>query len=361
MGGTEGTGLCAGGGSPSTAENDARNKAQEYLGIGVREYWRLDPEGTLMGTPLEGYRARGGRYQRVEPVERTDGVEHLRSGVLELDLRGGQRNGATVLVMRDPRTGKEFDGALEASERQCRIAEEDRASAAEYELTGAKEKLRDLKQQLRDLTGRTSRMGRDSQRRVSLAWQSLSATGPIRESAPEPLRLMSLASDPERTPGDPQGTRTWREADVGVTFRWLSVCPRRSETGPRKLSHRRPASLSTDSSPRVMRKAFAASQVSGAQSRVRHAPVSEFADLTLQELGPARTRFAEPQNTCQPDAGCLRMYNPSTPGHRAAHYHACNSIDSETFFGGAMGAHSIRRGRCPGHPGTPQCPVHLHR
>lgn len=35
--------------SPSTAENDARDKAQEYLGIGGREYSRLDPTGTLMG------------------------------------------------------------------------------------------------------------------------------------------------------------------------------------------------------------------------------------------------------------------------------------------------------------------------
>ena len=147
--------------SPSTAENDARHKAQEYLGIGVREYWRLDPEGTMMGTPLEGYRVGGGRYRRVESVARTGGVEYLRSGVLGLDLRGEQRNGATVLVIRDPRTGKEFDGALEASERQRRIAE-DRANTAEEELAAAKEKVRDLEQQLRDHTGRTSRMGRES-------------------------------------------------------------------------------------------------------------------------------------------------------------------------------------------------------
>ncbi len=168
--------------SPSTVENDARHKAQEYLGIGVGEYWRLDPEGTMMGTPLEGYRARGGRYQRVESVARTGGVEYLRSGVLGLELRGEQRNGATVLVIRDPRTGEEIDGALEASEQQRRMAEDrasaaedelataneeltaarDRASSAEEELTAAKEKVRDLKQQLRNLTGRTSRMGQDS-------------------------------------------------------------------------------------------------------------------------------------------------------------------------------------------------------
>ena len=175
--------------SPSTAENDARHKAQEYLRIGVREYWRLDPEGTMLGTPLEGYRVGGGRYQRVESVARTGGVEYLRSGVLGLDLRGEQRNGATVLVIRDPRTGEEIDGALEASERQRRILA-DRASAAEDELSAAKdelsaakerastaeeqvraekarastaeERVRVLDQQLRDLHSQTRPMGQDS-------------------------------------------------------------------------------------------------------------------------------------------------------------------------------------------------------
>ena len=168
--------------SPSTAENDARHQAQEYLGIGVREYWRLDPEGTMMGTPLEGYRVGGGRYQRVESVAGTGGVEYLRSGVLGLDLRGEQRSGATVLVIRDPRTGEEIDGALEASEQQRRIAE-DRASSSKKELgtardelgavkdelgaakdraSTAEERVRVLEQQLREVTDQTRLMGRDS-------------------------------------------------------------------------------------------------------------------------------------------------------------------------------------------------------
>ena len=75
--------------SPSTAQNDARHKAREYLRIGVREYWRLDPEGSLMGVSLEGYRAQGGRYQRVESVVGPDGVEHLPSEVLGLELAHG--------------------------------------------------------------------------------------------------------------------------------------------------------------------------------------------------------------------------------------------------------------------------------
>ena len=55
--------------SPSTAENDAEHKAREYARIGVREYWRLDPAGSLMETPLEGYVASAGQYEQVQPVE----------------------------------------------------------------------------------------------------------------------------------------------------------------------------------------------------------------------------------------------------------------------------------------------------
>ena len=180
--------------SPSTAENDARHKAREYAGIGVREYWRLDPEGTMMGVPLEGYRASGSRYGRVESVAGPGGVEYLRSRVLGLDLRTARRDGVTVLVLRDPRTGEEFDGAVDEYERQRRIADA-RASAAEGELnatrdelsatrgelsavkeaaktevsaaresaSSAEERVRVLEQRLRDLTGQVRPIGRDSQ------------------------------------------------------------------------------------------------------------------------------------------------------------------------------------------------------
>ena len=147
--------------SPSTAGHDARYKAGEYARMGVREYWRLDPEGALMETALEGYAATGGRYEPVEAVERAGGGRQLRSRVLGLDLRSRKRDGATVPVFADPRTGEEFDGALEAAERLRRIAE-DRALAAEDRETvqrdradAAEDRVRALEKRLRDLASRT--------------------------------------------------------------------------------------------------------------------------------------------------------------------------------------------------------------
>ena len=56
------------------------------------------------------------------------------SRVLGLDLRTERRNGATVLAIHDSSTGEEVDGALEGSERQRRVAEE--------QLTVARDKTR---------------------------------------------------------------------------------------------------------------------------------------------------------------------------------------------------------------------------
>ena len=127
--------------SPSTADRDAKEKAREYAEIGVREYWRLDPLGTLMRTPLEGYVASEGKYGPVQPVTGTDRSGRLRSGVLGLELRSRTQNEATVLVFRDPRTGEEFDGAPEEAERRRRIAERD-ARSVRQEANAAKNELR---------------------------------------------------------------------------------------------------------------------------------------------------------------------------------------------------------------------------
>ncbi|MDE0102489.1 MAG: Uma2 family endonuclease [Bryobacterales bacterium] len=182
--------------SPSTAEKDARDKSLKYASIGVREYWRLDPEGSLMGTALEGYALYRGKYGPLEVVKRPGGGKYLRSRVLGLDLRTQRRDGATVVVFADPLTGEEFDGAIEeasrgrqiaeqrasaaanrvaAAERRAAVAEgratvaegraasaEDRAAAAEERATIAEESLRALEERLRSLSSGTRPRGRDS-------------------------------------------------------------------------------------------------------------------------------------------------------------------------------------------------------
>ena len=161
--------------SPSTAENDAWHKAREYVSIGVREYWRLDPEGSLMRTALEGYEVKSGRYGPLEFVERPGRGKYLRSRVLGLDLRTQRSNGATVVVFADPLTGEEFDGSIEKAEQGRQIAEqrasaaasraaaaEDRAAAAEERARIAEESMRALSEKLRNRTGRTGPPGRDS-------------------------------------------------------------------------------------------------------------------------------------------------------------------------------------------------------
>ena len=161
--------------SPSTAEHDARYKAGEYARIGVQEYWRLDPEGALMETALEGYALAGGGYEPVEVVERPGGGRQLRSRVLGLDLRSRKRDGATVLVFTDLRTGEEFDGALEEAERRRRIAEDradaerdradaerDRADAECDRADAAEDRARALEERLRNRAGRARPSGLDS-------------------------------------------------------------------------------------------------------------------------------------------------------------------------------------------------------
>ena len=174
--------------SPATAEHDAKYKRREYARMGVREYWRLDPEGTLMGSALEGYEASEGKYEPVQPVASSGQDRWFRSRVLGLELRSQRQARATVLVFRDPRSGEETDGALEEAERRRRIAERDaraakqeagaakqeasaakqeasaakqRETAAKQEASAANERVRALEEQLRALTTRTTPSDRD--------------------------------------------------------------------------------------------------------------------------------------------------------------------------------------------------------
>ena len=139
--------------SPSTAAKDARHKVGEYASLGVREYWRLDPVGALMASPLEGYVAKAGGYEPVSAVA-VEGRAWLRSEVLGLDLRGEQQERGIVVAFRDPRTGEEWASAAErerqAAERE-RQAEKRGRQAAEQRANAAEERVRALEERLRAL------------------------------------------------------------------------------------------------------------------------------------------------------------------------------------------------------------------
>ena len=178
--------------SPSTADKDARHKAQEYARIGVREYWRLDPTGSMLATPLEGWEANRGSYNPVQPVARGARGRWLRSRVLGLELRSQRQDGATVLVFRDPRTGEEFDGELGESERRRRAAEE-RASAeaklrqSAEELASAEAKLRQSAEEL--ASAEAKRASAEAERRRA-AEERANAEAKSRRAAEERARAL---------------------------------------------------------------------------------------------------------------------------------------------------------------------------
>ncbi len=103
--------------SPSTSERDASVKRLAYERMGVGEYWRFDPTGTLIAEGLVGWRLRGGRYQRARATGLANGY---RSVALGLDLRAE----GPLLRFWDTRRGRslpthaEASRALEQSQKQ---------------------------------------------------------------------------------------------------------------------------------------------------------------------------------------------------------------------------------------------------
>ena len=72
--------------SESTWRRDDAEKRDIYAQLGVTEYWRFDPLGTLFTPPLTGERLVDGRYQPIEVIEDPDGILRGHSGVFGLDF-----------------------------------------------------------------------------------------------------------------------------------------------------------------------------------------------------------------------------------------------------------------------------------
>ena len=111
--------------SDSKQERDAMEKRTLYAELGVREYFRYAPLSGRMagmgGHRLVGEVLRDGRWEALPRM----GREHIRSAVLDLDLRVRERNtggGFRELRFFDPITGEDLQ--THAEERQGRIQAE---------------------------------------------------------------------------------------------------------------------------------------------------------------------------------------------------------------------------------------------
>ena len=125
--------------SPSTEDRDRGEKQALYASIGVKEYWRFHPTGSLKGaqrpkTRLERGVLGGLGYELLE--SHPDGS--IRSEVLGLDVRVDDRAGKHHLLrFRDPKTGldlltfEELEDDRQSAEKNRRLAEEKRRSAEE--------------------------------------------------------------------------------------------------------------------------------------------------------------------------------------------------------------------------------------
>ncbi|MCY4595867.1 MAG: Uma2 family endonuclease [Bryobacterales bacterium] len=114
--------------SPASAGRDRGVKRALYASIGVTEYWRFNPVGSLQGASRPGQRLEGSTLVGLgyEPLGlAADGS--IRSEVLELDLRVDSRPGMEHLLrFRDPCTGEDL---LTFRESEQGRAEAERAKA----------------------------------------------------------------------------------------------------------------------------------------------------------------------------------------------------------------------------------------
>ena len=96
--------------APSTWKRDRDEKPGIYAGMGVKEYWRYDPEGAFFSPRLQGARLSGGAWRPVE-ARLEGGLKLFRSEALGLDLRLREDG---HLRLRNPAAGEDLPSYLEA-------------------------------------------------------------------------------------------------------------------------------------------------------------------------------------------------------------------------------------------------------
>ena len=135
--------------SESTYRVDQVSKRAIYAGIGVSEYWQVDPVGSYLRPPLQGFRLVGGRYESIPHAEGVDGTLRAGSAVLGLELR---LNPAAplrdVFRLYDPVRGEPLRSLREAE--QEREEAEARREHAEAQLGQTEGRLRQTQDRLQE-------------------------------------------------------------------------------------------------------------------------------------------------------------------------------------------------------------------
>jgi len=118
--------------SKSTGKEDLQEKFQLYQDIlRIQEYFLFDPFAEYLNPPLQGYRLKDGKYQRIEPVDGR--LPSLELG-LHLERRGGE------LRFYDPLTGKYLPTLQEA--RQAATARQKKERSARRQAEAENNRLR---------------------------------------------------------------------------------------------------------------------------------------------------------------------------------------------------------------------------
>ncbi len=130
--------------SARTSDRDLLEKPGIYLETGAGEYWRLDPTGGDLYTPmLQADRLAGGAWEPIPTTPEGSGLRaHSEALGLELHAEAGR------LRFKDPRTGLWLPDHEETRQRcddaeTARRAAEDRADAAETARRAAEDRADD--------------------------------------------------------------------------------------------------------------------------------------------------------------------------------------------------------------------------
>ena len=119
-------------GAPLTVKGDAEKKKETYRGMGMREYWLVDPVGSVYEPWVQGFELVDGVYEPMPCEEAPDGMVTVWSPPLQLEVRFANRR----LRFWDRETAQYLE--LPEDEAEVRVPREARAEKAERDLEAEK-------------------------------------------------------------------------------------------------------------------------------------------------------------------------------------------------------------------------------